>query len=347
MSKSRTEGVIGLAASAFDILKRHSIPPYPQFFELIFDYEAGRNPELKSAMEAVFKADSGLAANDVRSLLDGHIQPKELASSSLPERMRDKMDAMQDAVDAAMTSASSFSGSLDNARENLERGISVPEMKALTIRLLDETRHTQAANRALEEKIASSREDLVQLQRDLALVRREAMLDPLTRIANRKCFEETLGNFINEARGSVAPLALLMIDIDHFKRFNDQFGHQTGDQVLRLVATTLKSTIRDSDLAARYGGEEFVVVLPETELDGAMFLAEKIRRSVYDKKLLRKSTNEIIGRVTASIGVGIYRAGETADQFVDRVDGYLYEAKRHGRNCVVGNSTFPKAARET
>ena len=138
-----------------------------------------------------------------------------------------------------------------------------------------------------------------------------------------------------------------MIDIDHFKRFNDQFGHQTGDQVLRLVATTLKSTIRDSDLAARYGGEEFVVVLPETELDGAMFLAEKIRRSVYDKKLLRKSTNEIIGRVTASIGVGIYRAGETADQFVDRVDGYLYEAKRHGRNCVVGNSTFPKAARET
>ncbi|MGK2227439.1 MAG: diguanylate cyclase, partial [Devosia sp.] len=139
LSKSRTEGVIGLAASAFDILKRHSIPPYPQFFELIFDYEAGRKPELKSAMEAVFKADSGLAANDVRSLLDGHIQPKELASSSLPERMRDKMDAMQDAVDAAMTSASSFSGSLDNARENLERGISVPEMKALTIRLLDET----------------------------------------------------------------------------------------------------------------------------------------------------------------------------------------------------------------
>ena len=98
------------------------------------------------------------------------------------------------------------------------------------------------------------------------------------------------------------PLSLLMFDIDHFKLFNDNYGHLTGDQVLRLVAMSLKQTIKGQDIIARYGGEEFAVVLPSTALKQALAVADHIRRAVMAKELKKKSTGEILGRVTVSIG---------------------------------------------
>src|SRR5690606_36278027 len=133
--------------------------------------------------------------------------------------------------------------------------------------LLTETRRMQDANHQLEQKLEASREDIAQLQRDLDDVRREAMLDPLTKIFNRKYFDDGLVRAFAEAKEDGAPLSLLLLDIDHFKRFNDTWGHQTGDQVLRLVAMTLKSNIKGKDIAARYGGEEFAAILPDTDLE--------------------------------------------------------------------------------
>ena len=104
----------------------------------------------------------------------------------------------------------------------------------------------------------------------------------------------------------------MLLDIDHFKRFNDTWGHQTGDQVLRLVAMTLKSNIKGKDMAARYGGEEFAAILPETDLEGAMIVADNIRKAVQAKELLKRSTNEKLGRITASFGVAMFRAGRHA-----------------------------------
>ena len=104
----------------------------------------------------------------------------------------------------------------------------------------------------------------------------------------------------------------MMLDIDHFKQFNDTWGHQTGDQVLRLVAMTLKSNIKGKDIAARYGGEEFAAVLPATDLEGAIIVADNIRKAIQAKELLKRSTNEKLGRITASFGVALFRQGDTA-----------------------------------
>ena len=141
-----------------------------------------------------------------------------------------------------------------------------------------------------------------------------------------------------EASELGTPLCLMLLDIDHFKRFNDTWGHQTGDQVLRLVAMTLKSNIKGKDMAARYGGEEFAAILPETDLEGAMIVADNIRKAIQAKELLKRSTNEKLGRITASFGVAMYRPGDTP--------GVADRARRPVPLCGQARRPQPRAQRE-
>jgi diguanylate cyclase len=129
-----------------------------------------------------------------------------------------------------------------------------------------------------------------------------------------------------------------MVDIDHFKNFNDSFGHLTGDQVLRLVALAVKNNVKGQDTAARYGGEEFAVVLPNTVLRSATTVADHVRRAVMTKQLMKRSTHEQLGRITVSIGVASLRNGETAQSLIGRADACLYAAKRSGRNRVISEA---------
>ncbi|MFL9828386.1 GGDEF domain-containing protein [Rhodoplanes sp. SY1] len=130
--------------------------------------------------------------------------------------------------------------------------------------------------------------------------------------------------------------SLAMVDIDRFKQFNDQYGHATGDDVLRLVAFALKNNVRTSDLVARYGGDEFAVLLPNAPLEDAMAVGHQIRKAVAERPLLRRVTKEMLGHVTLSIGIAAWRPGETAEALLERADRLLYEAKANGRNCLVG-----------
>jgi diguanylate cyclase len=127
---------------------------------------------------------------------------------------------------------------------------------------------------------------------------------------------------------------MLLIDIDHFKKFNDTHGHQIGDDVLRLIAQGLKESVNGQALAARYGGEEFAVLLPNSDLDGAKVVAEDIRTAISRKVLRKRSTGETLGRVTVSIGAAAYQRLEDLDEFIHRVDRLLYTAKQTGRNIV-------------
>ena len=150
-----------------------------------------------------------------------------------------------------------------------------------------------------------------------------------------KYFDTTLERAIFEARASNEPLSLLMADIDHFKNFNDSFGHLTGDQVLRLVAMSMKQNVKGQDTTARYGGEEFAVILPNTVLRSAITVADHIRRAVMTKELMKRSTGEHLGRVTVSIGVATLHKTDTPQSLMERTDVCLYTAKRHGRNRVM------------
>jgi diguanylate cyclase len=169
-------------------------------------------------------------------------------------------------------------------------------------------------------------------------VRTESLTDPLTQLANRKFFDDALEAAIADARAKNEALSLMMTDIDHFKNFNDSFGHLTGDQVLRLVATSVKHNVKGLDTAARYGGEEFAIILPNTVLRSAIVVADHIRRAVMTKELMKRSTGEHLGRVTVSIGVATLHKTDSAQSLIERTDICLYAAKRHGRNRVMSET---------
>lgn len=335
MSDQEFKRALGYANSAFDLLKRSGIPPYPQFYELLFTYSTGVNPTLNNRINAIFRGGSTPSADLAETLYNEFLKSDvNDRMSVVSERMHARIEAVHEAIDGAMTTANAYSGSLQTASGVLARDISPERMKELAERLLAETRRMQETNLALEDKLSSSREDIASLQRDLDDVRRESMLDPLTKIANRKSFDEGLDAAVTHAEAVDDPLCLMIIDIDHFKNFNDTYGHQTGDQVLRLVAMTLKSNIKGKDLAARYGGEEFVAILPSTDLEGAVIVAENIRKAIQAKELLKRSTNEKLGRITASFGISAYRVGDTSASMIERADQCLYAAKHAGRNKV-------------
>jgi diguanylate cyclase len=339
VSDQEFKRALGYANSAIDLLKRATIPPYPQFYELLYTYATGVNPTLNARINAIFR--EGDPTVDLAERLYNEFLKAQDANeriSSVSERMSHRIEAVHHAIDTAMTTANAYSGALQAASGDLEGDADPQTLKVMARRLLTETRRMQDANHQLELKLQSSRDDIAQLQRDLDDVRREAMLDPLTKICNRKSFDENLLKALADANGGEAPLCLMLLDIDHFKRFNDTWGHQTGDQVLRLVAMTLKSNIKGQDTAARYGGEEFAAILPETDLDGAMIVADNIRKAVQAKELLKRSTNEKLGRITASFGVAMYRGGDTASSLIERADRCLYAAKHAGRNRVVGET---------
>lgn len=339
MSDQEFTRTLGYANAAFDLLKRSRIPPYPQFYELLYTYATGVNPSLNNRINAIFRNGDAPSTNLAETLYNEFLKSDlNDRMSSVSERMHARIEAVHEAIDSAMTTANAYSGSLQSASGDLERELTNTDMRRLATRLLAETRRMQETNRQLEKKLEASRDDIAALQRDLDDVRRESMLDPLTKIANRQSFDDGLSDAIDEARKTGDPLCLMLVDIDHFKTFNDTYGHQTGDQVLRLVAMTLKSNIKGKDIAARYGGEEFAAVLPCTDLEGAIIAAENIRKAVQAKELLKRSTNEKLGRITASFGVALFRTNDTIVSLIERADRCLYAAKNAGRNRVVSES---------
>lgn len=327
----------GFANAALAHLKRSQLPPFPVYYELFYTYATGANAELNAEINAILTKAGSVSIETASALCERFLKISDMEERlhTMSQIMTRKITDVNQAIDIAMATATSYSGSLQQASGDLETAIDEDALKMLSSRLLKETRRMQDTNRRLEAELENSKGDISLLQRDLDEVRKESMLDPLTKIPNRKCFEEQFAADLVRASDTKTPLSLLVFDIDHFKAFNDTYGHLTGDQVLRLVAQVLKANLRGRDMPARFGGEEFVAILPETGIDGALTVAENIRRSVQAKELLKRSTNEKLGRITLSVGIAQWRDGDTAASLIERADNCLYAAKNAGRNRVM------------
>jgi diguanylate cyclase len=222
VSEQEYKRALGYANAAFDLLRRSSIPPYPQFYELLYTYCTGVNPSLNHRINDLFRG-GGTPTADLAEALYNEFLKSDVNDrmSDVSERMHARIEAVHEAIDQAMTSAQAYSGSLESAAGDLREDISVESIKSLAQRLLTETLQMQATNLSLEEKLQASREDIAGLQRDLDDVRRESLLDPLTKIANRKSLDEGLAQAILDVQNGGLPLSLIIVDIDHFKNFND------------------------------------------------------------------------------------------------------------------------------
>ncbi len=169
-------------------------------------------------------------------------------------------------------------------------------------------------------------------------LRQLASTDGLTMLMNRRSFDATLGNEVLRARRDKAPISLVLVDVDRFKAYNDLYGHQAGDEVLRRVGVCLRDILkRPADSAARYGGEEFAVILPATDEDGAFFIADKFCAALRELSIIHSGGDK--GIVTASVGIATFTgadATESAAVLVRRADTALYDAKHAGRDRIMG-----------
>jgi diguanylate cyclase len=196
----------------------------------------------------------------------------------------------------------------------------------------------------LEKRLEESGREIESLREQLEIVRVQATTDALTGIFNRKKFETALEEMAQEADVTGQPLCLIYCDIDHFKRVNDTFGHQTGDQVIRFVATVLDRAKPKGGLVARIGGEEFALLAPATSKKETLQIAERIRQAVAGKRLVRRSSNEDLGQITISLGVAERIKDENLSDHMERADAALYESKRTGRNKVSDEKPLSKQA---
>ena len=320
----------------------------PRNYEIWYVYATGYNSPLNKIINETLARNGKLSEADLELIYETYLSQTKTTDriDKVGARVIGEIDDVMTLITEALGMSETYDGNLADATSKLSVASNRDEVRAVVEALINATREMRGTNKALEERLTLSKSEISNLQHSLEAIRAESLTDPLTGLGNRKYFDRSIGVAVQQALANGQPLSLLMFDIDHFKSFNDSYGHLTGDQVLRLVGMSLKQNIKGQDITARYGGEEFAVVLPNTALRQALTVADHIRRAVMAKELKKKSTGEILGRVTISVGVSMLKPGDDTDSLIERADACLYAAKRNGRNRVICEAD-PEYAAET
>lgn len=334
-----------LAHETVDLMSTLTVPPFPQNYEIWLSYMLGGHPDLRAVLEE--RMAKGLPFDDKtnESLYERFFSNIRLSAEMMAtgEKIARELSDIVHALELAGNEANAYGDTLTTAASRLEEGMDEQRLREVVLSLATATLRMAQSNRSLNRQLDRSRGEMEQMRDALRQVRAEALTDSLTGLANRKMFDETLKRRLAEAAEQPGPVCLLLADIDHFKRFNDTWGHQTGDQIIRFVASSLQKNANHNHLVARYGGEEFAVMMPGTDLKMATQLAENLRAMIEKKKLRRKSTNEDLGVITISIGLALYRPKETPHSLIERADACLYASKRGGRNRVTTDAEMAAA----
>jgi len=328
------ERAFKLAGEALGFLRCHELAPHPINFAVAYSHVSGNHPAVSRDVNELIAEGNRLDPYRFAAVYDRHfgLGVDAAAFSAASERIEAAVSSLVKELASAGDSARSYGAVLDSFAGELTSPGSVESLKAALATVLNETLCIEKAHRSIEGRLTSTAQEMKELKENLAAMKVEATTDPLTGIGNRKLFDHRLRELADAARADGQPLAVIMADIDRFKRINDTFGHPIGDLVLRRVAETLVECVKGRDLTARYGGEEFVVLLPGTPIKGAYVVAEEIRTTMLNKKLTRRSTGEVLGQITLSLGIAELRRGESPDDMVARADAALYAAKNAGRN---------------
>ena len=325
-----------IAASALDRMRTFGIPPTPENFTVWYHYFGNSNPDLKRAIDVLINADEAVSAPESAGLFE-----RFFANAQENEAVRDAFARFEDVMKRAaddLTVAGEGAAAFGNAFADASGALTADPRNAGVLHIVQgivsAARQMEARSKELERRLDAASDEVNQLKDEVEAMRVEATTDALTGLANRKKFDTTLREAAAEAKDTGEALALLMLDLDHFKRFNDEHGHLIGDHVLRLLAEVMQQCIKGRDTAARFGGEEFAIVLPSTSLVNGKNVANIIREKIGKKTIINRATGQELGTITLSIGVAQYRPDETLAEFVARADAALYRAKNAGRNRV-------------
>jgi diguanylate cyclase len=327
-----------LAAQAFSMMRCHEIDATPAHYRVLYHYASASNGALRAEIDRALADGGVITAAGLEDMHARYFPNQDVRYfDEIGAGLASEIGLLRSLLTTNTSAANAFGNCLQIAASdigNLEREAIGP----LLISLLNATAQMHRQTSETVEQLKRHSSEIHALRQSLNAVRAESMTDGLTELHNRKQFDVLLAAAIDTAKAEQRPLALLLMDVDHFKSFNDRFGHLTGDQVLRLVARSIRRLTKGQDIAARFGGEEFAVILPNTQLQGAFALAESIRRDIAAQKLKKKSTGEQLSNVSISAGISALRMDDGCDSLIERADARLYEAKRLGRNRVVAEN---------
>jgi diguanylate cyclase len=336
-----------VARSAIEMMERAKVWPTALNFELWLHLVA--DPAGALAVELQRLLSSGEQITDFLA--------EDLAHTFLPkvrlhDQIRDAGDQLSQelatvsrAIQNAQQTSEAYGQQLAGATQELSEDMESGELKSLVRGLASATNRAQSQNRELEQRLAESTAEVGRLRDHLIQVRRDATTDGLTNLANRKSFDEELERACADADADGGSVHLAVLDIDHFKKFNDTWGHQTGDQVIRFVASVIGRVGAPPRFAARYGGEEFAMIVSGEAAAQVAQILHEICEEVGSRSLKRRSTNEDLGAVTISAGFAERRPGELPVSLMERADTALYASKHAGRNRVTSaESRTPAAA---
>lgn len=329
-----------IAGRAMQSMAEQRIAPTPANFAVWYQYFAGGHDDLRNAIDLLIDHNRPFDARTNQDLFETYVAPQVSAAVvDTSERLQALMGTAREFLATAIADNHSQMQVISQVADQGKAGV---DPKALVAQLMNEL--ARAATRAtrLEAGFAEKTRELDVIRDSLSRSEERARTDTLTGLANRRALDE----FLRKAQATATwgePLSVLMLDIDHFKVFNDNFGHGVGDQVLRLMAKVLREKVREQDLPARYGGEELIAVLPDADLAASAETAERIRRAIADARITRRSTGEILPNISVSIGVAQYRVGEAITDLIERCDRALYLAKGGGRNRVVTEIELERA----
>ncbi|MFO1071596.1 MAG: GGDEF domain-containing protein [Geminicoccaceae bacterium] len=325
------------ASEVLHALERSGVTPTPENYRVWYVHLSGELPALSARLRQIVEAGETLGETHFAELHERFFlrAAEERSLLRAGQRLNDLAGELTREVATFSEGTAQYGRTLSEANRDFDDAPNSERIVAIVAGIIAETSRMQERSDHIEGRLRASMSEIDKLRREVHAAWNEARTDGLTGLANRRHFDQAVRAIAAQSIESGLPACLMLADIDHFKQFNDRFGHGLGDQVLKLVAAVLRQNVKGRDVVARYGGEEFAVILPATRLEDGLSLAENLRELVATRQIQLKDSNRSLGRVTLSIGVAAYRPGEPCPDWVERADGALYLAKRGGRNCVI------------
>jgi len=318
---------------ALPLMTKLNIPTTPENYVVWYRYVSGRDTSLSETIDALVKKGAPFSSEKNEELYRTFCRNE--GDEELLEEMKSSLERISGALAAELTvlsgQASEYESLASSTIRRLSDNPSAADIRDAAQEIINATKTLGECGRSLRLRLHETTESFDTLKKRFVQAKRESSIDFLTGVPNRRCFDETLTSMVSEAPGS---LSLLLVDIDRFKDFNDRHGHLIGDRVLRLAAKMIMKNVKGKDLVYRFGGEEFAVLLPETLLEGALSVAENIRRYFSKKSLRTVADSKNLGVLTVSIGAACHCEGESKNDLLVRADRALYHAKNAGRNRV-------------
>lgn len=321
---------------ALSYIAKYNLAVNPINYTVWYEYVSGKNVKLKRAIDNFLKTATPLDSGKIQGLYQQYvIDGDRIVISELLAKITLMLKDITNHVSETEGDLAGHGKNLRKLAVQIDEANDYNQIKDIVNKMIVESKALVNSGKRLQTRMKISSEDLKQLHIELEKSQKEAHTDSLTSLINRRGLKKILEMEKIRARQNDSPFSIIMVDIDHFKKVNDNFGHLVGDSVLKSIANILREHLRKNDIAARYGGEEFLLLLPETGIEGAKAVSQKIRTSLSTKKWKIKGTGRDMGIITVSMGIALYKFNEPEESLIKRADDALYFAKNNGRNQII------------